>query len=120
MREAYTKSFASSRPMTAPASRSASFAPSSPVSLPKPSQLRVYKKMDVENLEMVATAAERVVAKAKEAERVKAEDEIRESMGALERFEVITLREVLRRQATERRGGRSRGTSRSGGTELDY
>ena len=119
VRETYTKSFASSRPMTAPASRSASFAPSSPIPLPRPTQLRVYKKMEVENLEMVATAAERVVAKAKEAERVKEEDEIRESIGAIERFEVMTLRDVLRRQATERRGGRSRGTSKSG-AELDY
>lgn len=68
--------------------------------------------MEVENLEMVVTAGERVLMRAKEARRLKEEDEIRESLGAIERFEVMTLREVFRRQATERRGGRS--ASRAG------
>ena len=115
-----SKSFATSRPMTAPATRSASsLAPPGPnVPLPKPSQPRVYKKMEVENLEMVATAAERLVIRAKEVQRSKEEDEIRESLGAIEKFEVMTLREVLRRQATERRGGRSRGTSKAGDESL--
>lgn len=106
------------RPMTAPMSRSnhsSLSSTSNAIPLPKATHTKVYKRMENENIEMAASSSERIKQKAREASRMKVEEQIAEDLGAIERFEIMTLREVTRKQQAQ---GRGRATSRPG-YELD-